>query len=63
MSQTRMSDEPVRDYLREAQDLLANKSALLCELQHLEAIEELRQVTCIRIANALEALKREVLNT
>lgn len=54
-------EEEERNYLREARALLAGRSALLCELRHLEAIEELREVTLIQIANALEALKQEVL--
>lgn len=58
-----MTDEPERDFMQEAKNIMAGHSSLLCELQHLEAVEELRQITLIKIANALEALKREVLNT
>ena len=58
-----MTDEPERDYGVEARMILQGLTGLLAEKRHLEAIEEMYQVRLILLANALEKLKREVLDT
>ena len=58
-----MTDEPERDYGTEARMILQGLTGLLVEKRHLEAIEEHYQLQIIRLANALEKLKQEVLNT
>ena len=58
-----MTDEPARDYGVEARMILQGLTGLLVEKRHLEAIEEMYQVRLILLANALEKLKREVLDT
>jgi hypothetical protein len=57
-----MTDDIERNFLDEARALLAGQSAMLCELRHLEALNEAHECVKIRIANAIEALKRDTLN-
>lgn len=54
--------EPERNYLVEAQMILKGLTGLLPEKRHLEALDEHREVTIIRMVNALELVKQQFLN-
>ena len=55
-----MSD--TRNYLEEARAILAGTTLLPPTVAHLRAMLEWHDVTLIRIANDIEALKHRVLN-
>jgi hypothetical protein len=57
-----METEPERSFLIEAQMILKGLTGLLPEKRHLEALEEYREVTIIRMVNALELVKQQFLN-
>ncbi len=50
-----------RDYLSEARNIMDGKPGVLPEPEHLRAIDEHYQVYLIKIANAIEAVKQNVL--
>lgn len=57
-----MSDDSERDYVVEARMILCGLSGLLPTKEHLEAMEEAHGVRLIRIGNALDKLKMDILN-
>ena len=57
-----METEPERNFLVEAHMILKGLTGLQPELRHLEALDEHREVTIIRMVNALELVKQQFLN-
>lgn len=53
--------EPERDYYNEARMVMDGQPGVLAEAEHLRAIEEYYQVKLIKIANAIEVVKQNVL--
>lgn len=51
-----------RCFLTEARAILAGTTMILPQKEHLEALDEQREITIIRMANALEVMKQRVLN-
>jgi hypothetical protein len=55
-------DDPERDFLVEARQIMAGDTMLLPTVEHLRALDEWREVTIIRFVNALELTKQAFLN-
>lgn len=56
----RMIDEP--NYLQQAQEIAAGRSALLPQVEHLAALIEQQECQAIKFALALDRMKTKVLN-